>query len=117
MDEFQDASLITRLTNDVNQVQSFAHGMMRIFVRAPILGIGAIIMAFILNPRMGLILLALVPIVGIIISINLKVSYPIFTRIQKALDRVNGVIREYLAGIRVVKAFNRFDYERPALKR
>lgn len=116
VDEFQDASLITRLTNDVNQVQNFAHGMMRIFVRAPILGIGAIIMAFILNPRMGLILLALVPIVGIIISINLKVSYPIFTRIQKALDRVNGVIREYLAGIRVVKAFNRFDYERSRFK-
>lgn len=108
---FQDASLITRLTNDVNQVQNFAHGMMRIFVKAPILCIGSIIMATIINPRMALILIGVIPIIGILIFINMKVSYPIFTKIQRALDEVNGVIREYLAGIRVVKAFNRFDYE------
>ncbi|NLK44501.1 MAG: ABC transporter ATP-binding protein [Tissierellia bacterium] len=112
IDEFQDASLITRLTNDVNQMQNFAHGSMRIFVKAPILGIGAVIMAFILNPKVALIPLIIVPIVGVIISLNLKISYPIFTRIQRALDKVNGVMREYLAGIRVVKAFNRFDYEK-----
>lgn len=116
VDEFQDASLITRLTNDVNQIQNFSHGLMRIFVKAPVLGIGSVIMAFLLNPRMALILLGAVPIVAIIISINLKISYPIFTRIQKALDRVNGVMREYLAGIRVVKAFNRFDYEKSRFK-
>lgn len=112
IDEFQDASLITRLTNDVNQIQNFSHGMMRIFVKAPILGIGSVIMAFLLNPKMALILLGVVPIVAIIISLNLKISYPIFTKIQKSLDKVNGVMREYLAGIRVVKAFNRFDYEK-----
>ncbi len=116
VDEFQDASLITRLTNDVNQIQNFSHGLMRIFVKAPVLGIGSVIMAFLLNPRMALILLGAVPIVAIIISINLKISYPIFTRIQQALDRVNGVMREYLAGIRVVKAFNRFDYEKSRFK-
>ena len=81
IDEFQDASLITRLTNDVNQMQNFAHGSMRIFVKAPILGIGAVIMAFILNPKVALIPLIIVPIVGVIISLNLKISYPIFTRI------------------------------------
>ncbi|MDR7855105.1 ABC transporter ATP-binding protein [Tissierella sp.] len=112
VDEFQDASLITRLTNDVNQLQNFAHGMMRIFVKAPIIGIGSVVMAFVLNPKMALILLAIVPIVVVIISLNLKISYPIFTKIQKALDKVNGVMREYLAGIRVVKAFNRFNYEK-----
>lgn len=112
IDEFQDASLITRLTNDVNQIQNFSHGMMRVFVKAPVLGLGAIVMAFLLNPKMSLILLGIVPVVGIVIAINLKISYPIFTRIQKALDKVNGVMREYLAGIRVVKAFNRFNYER-----
>lgn len=112
IDKFQDASLITRLTNDVNQIQNFAHGLMRIFVKAPILGIGAVIMTFLLNPSTALIPLAAVPIVAIIISMNLKISYPIFTRIQRALDRVNGVMREYLAGIRVVKAFNRFNYEK-----
>lgn len=111
VDEFQDASLITRLTNDVNHMQNFSHGMMRVFVKAPVIGIGAIIMSFILNPKMGLILLGIVPIVGIIIYLNFQISYPLFTKMQRALDKVNGVMREYLAGIRVVKAFNRFDYE------
>lgn len=112
IDKFTDASLITRLTNDVNQMQNFAHGSMRIFVKAPVLGIGAVIMAFILNLRMALIPLGVIPMVIIIISLNLKISYPIFMKIQKALDKVNGVMREYLAGIRVVKAFNRFSYEK-----
>lgn len=117
IDEFQDASLITRLTNDVNQIQNFSHGMMRVFVKAPVLGLGAIVMAFILNPKMALILLGVVPVVGIVIALNLKISYPIFTEIQKALDKVNGVMREYLAGIRVVKAFNRFDYEQERFRK
>ncbi len=116
VDEFQDASLITRLTNDVNQIQNFSHGLMRIFVKAPVIGIGATFMAFLLNPKMALILLVIVPIVGVIIYFNLKVSYPIFSNIQKALDKVNGVMREYLAGIRVVKAFNRYIYERSRFK-
>ncbi|MCK9444409.1 MAG: ABC transporter ATP-binding protein/permease [Tissierellaceae bacterium] len=116
IDKFTDASLITRLTNDVNQMQNFAHGSMRIFVKAPVLGIGAVVMAFILNPRMALIPLGVIPMVIIIISMNLKISYPIFMKIQKALDKVNGVMREYLAGIRVVKAFNRFSYEKDRFK-
>ncbi len=93
-------------------MQNFAHGSMRIFIKAPVLGIGAVIMAFFLNPKMAMIPLAIVPLVIIVISLNLKISYPIFMRIQRALDKVNGVMREYLAGIRVVKAFNRFTYER-----
>lgn len=116
IDKFQDASLITRLTNDINQIQNFSHGLMRIFVKAPVLGIGAIVMAFLLNPKMALILLSIVPIVIGIIFINLKFSFPIFTNIQTSLDKVNGVMREYLAGIRVVKAFNRFTYERNRFK-
>lgn len=116
VDKFQDASLITRLTNDVNQLQNFAHGLMRIFVKAPVIGIGATVMAFILNAKMASILLVIIPIVGLIIYFNLKISYPIFTNIQKSLDRVNGVMREYLAGIRVVKAFNRYTYERSRFK-
>ncbi len=117
INEIQDATLITRLTNDVNQMQNFAHGLMRVFVKAPILGIGSVIMAFILDFKMGLILLGIIPIVGIVVFINLKVSYPIFVKIQKALDKVNGVIREYLSGIRVVKAFNRFKYEEARFKK
>ena len=117
IDRFQDASLMTRLTSDVNGVQNFAHGMMRIFVKAPILCIGSIVMATLLNPSMALILIGVVPIIIIIIGINMKVSYPFFVKIQKSLDKVNGVMREYLAGIRVVKAFNRFDYEGKRFKK
>lgn len=111
IDKFEGASLVTRLTNDVNQVQIFVNGLMRIFVKAPLLCIGSLIMATRLNPGMSWILLIIVPVVSLIIFINMKVGYPFFIKVQKALDKVNGVIREYLSGVRVVKAFNSFDYE------
>jgi ATP-binding cassette, subfamily B, multidrug efflux pump len=111
IDKFETASLITRLTNDVTQVQNFVHGLMRIFVKAPLLCIGGLVMATLLNPKMAWVLMAVVPIVALIIFASMKTGYPYFTKVQKALDRVNGVMREYLSGVRVVKAFNRFDYE------
>ncbi|MDD7795264.1 ABC transporter ATP-binding protein [Clostridium sp. 'White wine YQ'] len=111
IDEFDRASLITRLTNDVNQIQVFANGLMRIFVKAPLLCIGSLVMVIRLNYRLALILLAVIPVVAIIISMNMKIGYPLFRRVQKALDKVNSIMREYLSGIRVVKAFNRFSYE------
>ena len=111
IDKFEAASLVTRLTNDVTQLQNFTHGMMRIFVKAPIVGIGSIIMATILNAKMAIIIFAIVPIVALLISLSMKIGYPYFTKVQKALDKVNGVIREYLSGVRVVKAFNKFHYE------
>lgn len=111
IDKLQTASLITRLTNDVTQVQGFVHGTMRIFVKAPIVCIGSLIMAYVLNPKMAIILLIVVPVVGLIIYLSMKTGYPYFVKVQRALDKVNSVMREYLSGVRVVKAFNRFDYE------
>jgi len=111
INRFETASLVTRLTNDVTQVQTFVHGLMRIFVKAPITAIGSIIMAVLLNPPMALVLVAVVPVISILISANVRIGYPKFMKVQKALDRVNSVMREYLAGVRVVKAFNRFSYE------
>lgn len=111
IDNYEGASLVTRLTNDVNQVQIFVNGLMRIFVKAPLLCIGSLIMAARLNSKMSWILIVIVIIVGLIITMNMKIGYPFFKKVQKALDRVNSVIREYLSGVRVVKAFNRFDYE------
>jgi ATP-binding cassette subfamily B protein len=111
IDKFETASLVTRLTNDVTQLQNFTHGMMRIFVKAPIVGLGSIILATILNAKMAIIIFAIVPVVALLISISMKIGYPYFAKVQKALDKVNGVIREYLSGVRVVKAFNRFSYE------
>jgi ATP-binding cassette subfamily B protein len=84
---------------------------MRIFVKAPLLCIGSLIMATLLNPGMALVLLAVVPIVSLLIFFSMRTGYPFFIRVQKSLDKVNGVMREYLSGVRVVKAFNRFDYE------
>lgn len=112
MDHFERSSLITRLTNDVTQLQNFINGLMRIFVKAPILCIGSMIMAARINLRMAWILIIIVPIVFFITYMNLKLGYPLFRRVQDSLDKVNGIMREYLAGVRVVKAFNRFKYER-----
>ncbi|WP_026884086.1 ABC transporter ATP-binding protein [Clostridium akagii] len=111
VDKFEGATLVTRLTNDVVQVQNFVNGLMRIFIKAPIVGVGSIIMASRLNLKLSMILYAIVPIVAILIYGNMKLGYPFFIKVQKALDSVNGVMREYLSGVRVVKAFNRFQYE------
>ena len=111
IDKFERGSLITRLTNDVTNIQNFIYGLMRIFVRAPLLAIGCIIMSVRLDFKMALIVLTIVPIVGGLIYLNLRYGYPYFLKVQRAIDKVNGVIREYLRGVRVVKAFNRFDFE------
>ncbi|VBB09709.1 abc transporter [Lucifera butyrica] len=111
LDTLDRASLVTRLTNDVNQVQLLVNGMMRISLKAPLLCLGSLIMATYLNPQLALVLVAVVPLIAIIIVLNMKIGLPFFVKVQTALDKVNGVMREYLAGVRVVKAFNRFDYE------
>ena len=111
LDKFDRASLITRLTNDVTQVQVFVNGLMRIFVKAPLLAIGGLIMATRLNLHLSVVLAVVVPIVALLIIFNLKLGFPLFSKVQMALDRVNSVMREYLSGVRVVKAFNRFDVE------
>lgn len=112
VDKFDRASLVTRLTNDVNQVQVFVNGMMRIFVKAPLLCIGGLIMAAQLNLQLSVVLAVVVPIVGLFIVLNMKIGFPFFGKVQAALDRVNGTMREYLSGVRVVKAFHRYAFER-----
>lgn len=111
IDQFERATLITRLTNDVTQVQNFVNGMMRIFVKAPLVCIGSLIMAVRLNLQLSVVLLIVVPLVALFIVLNMKIGFPFFVKVQQALDKVNLVMREYLSGVRVVKAFNRFDVE------
>ncbi|CAM3387287.1 ABC transporter ATP-binding protein [Brevibacillus invocatus] len=111
VDKLDRASLVTRLTNDVNQVQVFVNGMMRIFVKAPLLCIGGLIMAAQLNLQLSVVLAIVVPIVGLFIILNIKIGFPFFGKVQYALDRVNGAMREYLSGVRVVKAFHRYAFE------
>ncbi|MFT8314338.1 MAG: ABC transporter ATP-binding protein [Clostridium sp.] len=111
VDRFSQASLITRITNDVTQLQNFANGLMRIFVKSPIVCIGSIIMAVKLNIRLSVVLIGVLPVVALLIFFNMNIGYPYFVRVQRALDNVNSIMREYLSGVRVVKAFNRFNYE------
>jgi ATP-binding cassette, subfamily B, multidrug efflux pump len=111
LDRFDTASLITRQTNDVTQVQAFVNGLMRIFAKAPIVAVGSLVMAVILEPRLSLVLAAVVPIAAALIAVNLLTGFPRFRRVQEGIDGVNSVAREYLGGIRVVKAFGREEHE------
>ncbi|PRR85192.1 putative ABC transporter ATP-binding protein [Clostridium luticellarii] len=116
IDKFERSSLITRLTNDVTQVQNFVNSLMRIAVKAPIICLGSIIMAARLNLRLSIIIFAVISLVALLIFLNMKMGYPYFIKVQCALDKVNSVMREYLSGVRVVKAFNRSDYENERFK-
>ena len=111
MDRFEGGSLVTRMTNDITQLQNFVNGMMRVFVKAPIMCVGSIIMATTLNIRTALVVVPVVVLVAFVIAVSMKMTYPRFARVQQALDRLNTSMREYLAGIRLVKAFRRFKEE------
>jgi len=111
MDRFEGGSLVTRMTNDITQLQNFINGMMRVFFKAPVMCVGAIVMATALNVRTAWIVVPVVILVAFVIAVSMKMTYPRFARVQQALDRLNTSMREYLAGIRLVKAFRRFKEE------
>ena len=112
LDELQTGGLITRLTNDVSQVQQLVMLLLRSIVRAPLLMIGGLVMAVITAPRLALLFLALLPFVTAVIFVVVQKSYPLFGRVQQRLDALNTVLQENLAGVRVVKAFARTAHER-----
>ena len=111
LDIFQPGSLITRLTNDVTQVQTIVQAMLRMLVRAPFTCLGGVIMAVAINARLALILLFSLPVLGLTLYFLIRISFPLFAIVQKRLDAVNEVMQENLAGVRVIKAFVRADYE------
>lgn len=110
-DTIESGSLITRMTNDTSQITQFVNGMMRIFFKAPLTCIGSILLAVMLSPYMSIVLFIAIAIVGAFITISMKMSYSRFAKVQKAIDRVNTVVQEYLLGIRLVKAFGRHEDE------
>ncbi|MCX7720218.1 MAG: ABC transporter ATP-binding protein/permease [Dictyoglomus thermophilum] len=112
IDKFKTSSLITRLTNDVVQLQTLVMMSLRIMVRAPLLFIGGIIMAISLNKNLSFIFLLSIPILILLFLFIMKKSFPLFSEVQKRIDYVNNVVRENLVGIRVVRAFRREDYEK-----
>ncbi len=111
IDQFSSSSLVTRLTNDVSHIQ-MAFGMLtRMAVRTPLMLIFSVIMAFRINSRMALIFLAILPILAIGLLVIFNIAHPIFKRIFKKYDALNNSVQENVAGIRVVKAFVREEYE------
>lgn len=111
LDDLETGQLITRLTNDVTQIEQIVSMMLRIMVRAPLLLIGSLGMAISTSPQLASMLLVLGPLVLLILVWIIKKAYPMFSEVQRRLDRVNTVMQENLAGVRVVKAFVRDTYE------
>lgn len=110
-DKIESGSLITRMTNDISQITQFINGLMRIFFKAPVTCLGSIILAVMLSFQLSLILFLVVAVVAAFIVISMKLSYLRFARVQYAIDKVNTVVQEYLMGIRLVKAFGRYEDE------
>lgn len=111
IDRLRPASIITRITNDVAQIQEFINGIMRIMVKAPIIGIGAIVLIMIQTPRQAPVMAGILLIASVLVWGNMRVGYPRFGTVQKRLDRLNGVAREFLSSVRVVKAFHAEEEE------
>jgi len=112
INKFSPSSIITRLTNDVSQAQQLVLISLRMLVRAPFLFIGGIIMAILINFKLSLIIFIICPILLSIFYIFTRKSFSLFTIMQKKIDRLNLLIKENLAGIRVIKIFNRTLYEK-----
>ncbi len=110
-DKFSTGSLVTRTTNDVNQLQNMVLMALRMFVRTPMQCIGGIIMAISINPQFGLILLILMPILIALVIFFITKTSPLFGKLQQKLDRLNGIMQENLSGVRVVKAYVREQHE------
>lgn len=117
IDEFSTASLITRLTSDITQLQNVVTMGLRIFIKAPFMLVFAAIMAVSINKDLALILVCSIPILFIGIMFILKKGFPMFSIMQQKLDKVNESIRENLTNVRVVKSFVRQDYEKQKFKK
>ena len=112
IDRLQPASIITRITNDVTQMQNFINGIMRIMLKAPVTCIGAVVLIILQMPRLLPLMLVILVCAGLLIYGNMKLGYPRFDRMQKKLDELNRTSREFLSAIRVVKAFRAEEQER-----
>lgn len=111
IDKFSTASIVTRLTTDVTNVQNAYMMIIRVAVRAPIMLICALVLAFNVNASMALIFLCIVPILAVGLFFIMSKAHPIFERVFKTYDKLNNVVQENLYGIRVVKSFVREDHE------
>lgn len=111
IDTIGTSTLITRMTSDINQVQNGINMVLRLFLRSPFIVFGAMIMAFTINVKIALVFLAAIPVLSVIIFGIMKITSPLYKKIQGRLDSVLGITRENLTGVRVIRAFGKEESE------
>ena len=111
MDKEGTSTLITRITSDINQVQSGVNLVLRLFLRSPFIVFGAMIMAFTVDVKAALIFVVVIPVLSVIVFGIMLISIPLYKKVQGALDRVLGITRENLTGVRVIRAFGQEEAE------
>ena len=111
IDKFSTGSLVTRLTNDVQQLQNFINMLLRMCLRAPGMLIGALIMAISLNPSLSVVLAVVIPLLVITMIFIIKTGFPRFAAMQTRVDKLNSTVQESVTNVRVVKSFVREDFE------
>ncbi len=116
IDDFSSGSLVTRLTNDIQQIQNVVMMCLRMMFRAPGMLIGGLIMAYFINRKLMTILLVVIPLLLLAIILLLKTAFPRFEVMQKKIDRLNSGVQEALTNVRVIKSFVREDYEEKKFK-
>lgn len=117
IDDFSTGSLITRITNDITQIQNFTQSLLRGCFRSPIMLVGALVMSFVLSPDIAWIILIVVPILGLATFWIIKTASPRYTIMQKQLDAMNTGIREAITNEKVIKSFVREEYEKDKFKK
>ena len=111
MDRAGTSTMITRLTSDINQVQSGVNMTLRLFLRSPIIVFGAMIMAFTIDVRMAMIFVVTIPALAVVVFGIMLVTMPLYKKVQSGLDRTLGITRENLTGVRVIRAFHQEETE------
>ncbi|GFI44713.1 putative ABC transporter ATP-binding protein [Lachnospiraceae bacterium] len=124
MDKEGTSTLITRMTSDINQVQSGVNLVLRLFLRSPFIVFGAMIMAFTVDVKAALVFVVVIPVLSVIVFGIMLINIPLFKKVQGGLDKVTGITRENLTGVRVIRAFGeeeneiqKFDIVTDSLKR
>lgn len=112
IDRFSTGSLVTRLTNDVTQLQNFTNMLLRMALRAPGMLIGGLIMAISLRPSLALVLLVMLPLLLICMTLIIRKGFPLFNKMQEKIDALNSNVRESVTNARVIKSFVREDFEK-----
>ena len=116
MDQIGTATMITRMTSDINQIQSGINMALRLFLRSPFIVFGAVIMAFTIDAKAAVIFVVVIPLLALVVFGIMLLSMPLYRKVQGSLDQVLGRVRQNLTGVRVIRAFHKEETERKAFR-